>query len=361
MAGQGNAAPRCGQIALALRDRIWELPAKVSETLHPIEQRAAAGSIPAQIELARSYALDGRHDLARGWFARAAQAGDAGALGQLAMSLLKHPPQNIPEGMGMIRAAAERGDAAAMLACAGLASQDGDLPERWRIAHDYLRRAAGLGSRAAHRQQQALAADDRLAMPPVRTISEAPRIAVCEGFARPEACDWLIERARPDLQAAKVYDPSSGGGLRAEGMRSNSTASFAPPDLDVVFNLLRDRMALWTGLSIQAMEPAAVLHYAPGEQFAPHFDFIDPANPQLAENIARHGQRLATVLVYLNDGYEAGETDFPGLGFRFRGRKGDALLFWNVDPSGVPDPKTLHAGLAPTSGEKWLLSQWIRG
>jgi len=333
----------------------------VSANILQVEQSAAAGSIPAQIDLARHHEAAGRYDLARGWFARAAQAGDAGALRQLAMSLLKHPPENIPEGMAMIRAAAERGDAEAMVACAGLASQDSALPDRWRIARDYVGRAARLGSQAAIRQQRALAEDDRVAMPDVRTASAAPRIAVCEGFARPETCDWLIERARPNLQAAKVYDPSGGGGLRAQGVRSNSTASFAPPDLDVVFNLLRDRMALWTGLSTDAMEPAAVLHYAVGEQFAPHYDFIDPGNPQLAENIAQHGQRLATVLVYLNDGYEGGETDFPELGFRFRGRKGDALLFWNVDPAGVPDPKTLHAGLAPASGEKWLLSQWIRG
>jgi hypothetical protein len=48
------------------------------------------------------------------------------------------------------------------------------------------------------------------------------------------------------------------------------------------------------------------------------------------------------------------------LKWRYRGRKGDAIFFWNVDPSGAPDKRTYHAGLAPTRGEKWLLSQWIR-
>jgi prolyl 4-hydroxylase len=67
-----------------------------------------------------------------------------------------------------------------------------------------------------------------------------------------------------------------------------------------------------------------------------------------------------TVLVYLNDDLEGGETEFLQLGLRHRGRKGDALMFRNVDAEGQPDRRTLHAGRPPTQGEKWLLSVWIR-
>jgi prolyl 4-hydroxylase len=64
--------------------------------------------------------------------------------------------------------------------------------------------------------------------------------------------------------------------------------------------------------------------------------------------------------VYLNDDYEGGETEFPRIGLRFRGKRGDALMFDNVRPSGALDYDTLHAGLPPTRGEKWLFSQWVR-
>jgi hypothetical protein len=67
-----------------------------------------------------------------------------------------------------------------------------------------------------------------------------------------------------------------------------------------------------------------------------------------------------TFLVYLNEGFEGGETDFPAAPYRFKGSTGDAVLFVNVDVRGQPDFKTKHAGLPPTSGEKWLLSQWVR-
>jgi hypothetical protein len=72
------------------------------------------------------------------------------------------------------------------------------------------------------------------------------------------------------------------------------------------------------------------------------------------------GQRALTVLIYLNDDYAGGDTAFPMLGRSFKGRKGDALIFWNLAQDGAPDGRTLHIGTAPTKGEKWLFSQWIR-
>jgi hypothetical protein len=104
------------------------------------------------------------------------------------------------------------------------------------------------------------------------------------------------------------------------------------------------------------------MHYLPGQEFQPHFDIvINPDAPDYEEQLAKGGQRVLTFLVYLNDDYEGGETEFPALGARWKGRKGEALFFWNVAPDGALDERTLHAGLPVTSGEKWMLSQWIRG
>ena len=69
---------------------------------------------------------------------------------------------------------------------------------------------------------------------------------------------------------------------------------------------------------------------------------------------------MGTFLLFLNEEFEGGETTFPAAGLSFRGRTGDALFFANVTRDGRPDPLTLHAGRPPTSGEKWILSQWIR-
>jgi prolyl 4-hydroxylase len=70
---------------------------------------------------------------------------------------------------------------------------------------------------------------------------------------------------------------------------------------------------------------------------------------------------VLTFLICLNEEFTGGETEFPHLRWRFRGRRGDALWFVNITPDFAPDPRTLHAGLPPRSGEKWMFSQWIRG
>lgn len=75
----------------------------------------------------------------------------------------------------------------------------------------------------------------------------------------------------------------------------------------------------------------------------------------------RRFRREYTVLVYLNTEYDGGDTDFPIARWRHRGGKGDALIWRNVTPTLELDRNTLHAGRPPTSGEKWVLSQWIRG
>ncbi|MEO7410034.1 MAG: 2OG-Fe(II) oxygenase, partial [Sphingomicrobium sp.] len=68
-----------------------------------------------------------------------------------------------------------------------------------------------------------------------------------------------------------------------------------------------------------------------------------------------------TALIWLNDDYDGGETDFPDLGVRVKGGVGDLLLFHNVRDDGTPDDRMMHAGLPVTSGVKWMASRWIRG
>jgi len=131
-------------------------------------------------------------------------------------------------------------------------------------------------------------------------------------------------------------------------------------EMNVFTEVVRNRISAATRLPVPLFEPAQVLHYAVGQRFKPHHDYLDPANPAYRESLGQFGQRIATFLIYLNDGYEGGETSFPSIGLNYKAREGDALFFANVTREGAPDPKTLHAGLPPTSGEKWVFSQWIR-
>ncbi len=55
------------------------------------------------------------------------------------------------------------------------------------------------------------------------------------------------------------------------------------------------------------------------------------------------GRRVATCLTWLNEDYEGGETAFPEIGWKHRGKTGDAMLFLNVTtPDRKPDPTALR-------------------
>jgi prolyl 4-hydroxylase len=129
---------------------------------------------------------------------------------------------------------------------------------------------------------------------------------------------------------------------------------------DLVLLFIRARIAQIIELPVPWMEATMMLHYAPGEEFLPHLDFLDTQLPGPAADVAERGQRVVTFLLALNEDYEGGETAFTELGRRWKGQTGSGLFFWNVEPDGRPDPRTRHAGLPPVNGEKWLLSQWVR-
>jgi hypothetical protein len=129
---------------------------------------------------------------------------------------------------------------------------------------------------------------------------------------------------------------------------------------DLVQAAVQWRMSAAVGVPIAQFEGPTVLHYAVGEQITNHYDFVNPRIPNYQAEIEKRGQRIVTFLVYLNDDYEGGETDFPDLGLRYHGAKGNGIFFTNALPNGEPDLRMVHAGLPPKDNEKWLMSQFIR-
>jgi prolyl 4-hydroxylase len=340
-----------------------------------LEHKAALGDAQAQFALGRAHEQAGRHDSARDWYGRAAKGGNLEARTALGISLLVHLPRSPHEGVKTIVEASNEGCGQAAHIVSVLAASGAGLPQDWNVAINCLRRSAELGW-APSRDQLALLADapgssspeiwrqlqDKIDLSPwhkppaPRSMFETPRIAVIENFLSPAICDWLVERARPKLARARIYD-SETGAARTDAARSNSAVDFNIVETDMVIALVRARIAALCGLPVASLEHTGILHYEVGQEFAPHYDFLDS---NIGADFASRGQRVATFLIYLNDGFEGAETAFVDLDWKYKGAKGDALLFWNVDGTGAPDLKTRHAGMAPTRGEKWLLSQWIR-
>lgn len=251
-------------------------------------------------------------------------------------------------------------------------------------ALERLQQAAELGSTSARRQLLLLADSDTypcepgvvepafwteirnridvqrlLAAPRPRAVSHRPFVGIIDRFATPAECRCVIDVARPFLDTATVLDQNTGV-LRPDPLRTNRSAIMSFDRLDLVLHIIRERISTMLGIPVRRLEAPQVLRYAPGQEFKAHYDFYDPSVPAFRDEIARNGQRVATLLIYLNEDFEGGETQFPSLDLDYRGRTGDAIVFYSVDRDGRPNPLTLHAGLPPTSGEKWIYSQWVR-
>ena len=295
----------------------------------------------------------------------AARSGDPTAQYEFGLSLLRGPAApEWPRAVELIQSASRSGYGPATERCAVFACMGVGSPPSWTQGIALLRQAATQGSQSARRQLDILDADgapieQKLRPPAARTLSAMPLIRVVEKLASPAECEWLIEPAAARLEPAYVYD-SRGGTLGVDPARSNRGAVFGLVEIDCVLQMVRVRIAAGIGIPVECFEWPQVLHYEVGQEFKPHHDFLSPESEVFRAELARNGQRVATALVYLNDGFEGGETRFPSLDLAFRGRAGDALYFTNVDPAGQPDRSTLHAGMPPTSGEKWILSQWVR-
>jgi prolyl 4-hydroxylase len=180
-------------------------------------------------------------------------------------------------------------------------------------------------------------------------LSEDPPVRLLRRLFSPDECRYLIELAGPALQPSAIVDPITGR-RKPDPVRTSDGMNFGPAGENLVVNALNRRIAAATGTAVECGEPLHILRYAPGQQYRPHLDALPGV-----EN-----QRSWTALVYLNEGYEGGETRFDEIGITAKGRTGDALIFGNVRRDGSGDPRSRHAGLPVASGAKWLATRWIR-
>ena len=315
-----------------------------------------------------------------------AGAGDAEAQFTLGMEIMSGPRAGVEwrRGIALIETASARGHAQASERCAIFECMGIGRVSNWNRALDFLLLAADQGSSTAQGQLMLLcdgskepvvpkrprpgfwrelrsrtSIDQRVQCSESRSLSDRPWIRGIEGFATSAECRWLIALARDRLKPATVVDPATGI-LQQHPTRTNRGVEFQVLEMDLVMELIRARISAAVRLPLPLFETSQVLHYSVGQEFRPHHDFLDPKNEAHRVHFAEQGQRIATFLIYLNEEFGDGETSFPAIGLNHRGRTGDALFFANVDRDGRPDALTLHAGLPPTWGEKWIFSQWIR-
>jgi len=135
------------------------------------------------------------------------------------------------------------------------------------------------------------------------------------------------------------------------------------PELQLTWAMTERAAALVEAEAAQ-VEPIQLLRYEEGEFYRQHHDHTGYYQSQRTEVAAEsHGEsRPCTVLVFLNDVMSGGELSFPALGLAFSPRKGDAVVWSNVDAAtGEADPLMVHEALPPGAGEVKLAANiWVR-
>jgi prolyl 4-hydroxylase len=217
------------------------------------------------------------------------------------------------------------------------------------------------GAAYGHEPQRLNLAHDAMAGEPgVRVVARLaqPAVTVLDGVLDPDECEQLVALARPRLAPSTIVDPASGMNTVSPS-RTSEGMFFRLGENPLVARIDR-RVSQLMNLPMENGEGLQVLRYPAGTQSMPHYDFLMPANAHNRASLARSGQRVATMVIYLNDVAQGGETVFPEARLTVAPRTGGAVYFEYCNGAGQLDPLSLHAGAAPASGEKWIVTKWMR-
>lgn len=185
---------------------------------------------------------------------------------------------------------------------------------------------------------------------------QEPRVVAIAGLLSDEECDQLIALAKPRMARSRTVQTSTGG-EELNPDRTSDGMFFVRGEHPVV-TAVEARIAKLLGWPVTHGEGMQVLNYRVGAEYKPHYDYFDPAEPGTATILKRGGQRVGTLLMYLNNPAQGGGTTFPDIGLEVAPQRGNAVFFSYDRPH--PSTRTLHGGAPVLAGEKWVATKWLR-
>ncbi len=174
------------------------------------------------------------------------------------------------------------------------------------------------------------------------------------GFMTEKECNYIIKLAEPLFKRSKVDGDTSIIDSRT------SFSAFLPFSDDSILNQVRERASKLLGLPQQNFEHFQCVSYEVGQEYRSHYDTFDPLTKDGEIALVDGGQRKYTLLVYLNDDFEGGQTYFPKLDVLCTPTKGCAALFENTDQQGQLIKSSFHTGLPVSKGKKYAMNIWVR-
>jgi len=190
--------------------------------------------------------------------------------------------------------------------------------------------------------------------PGLTKVHDAPPIFVCHDFLSPDECEQLINTGGPLLQRSKTHAVA---GSEATKGRTSLTCHLAKTTHPCP--ILLKKISELTNKEFGHMELPQVARYTDSQRYVEHYDGVDPHTEAGRAFCLNGGQRIGTVLMYLNDVSDGGSTFFRRINFEVRPKKGAAVIFFPGFMNGELDTDVLHAGM-PAVDCKWVSQVWLR-
>jgi prolyl 4-hydroxylase len=183
-----------------------------------------------------------------------------------------------------------------------------------------------------------------------------PRVVVFGGLLSDEECDALVALSKPRLARSETVQTDTGGS-EVNAARTSEGMFFERGETELITRI-EQRIAALVNWPIENGEGLQILHYGPGAEYKPHHDYFDPAQPGTPTILKRGGQRVGTLVMYLNTPAKGGGTTFPDVHLEVAPTKGHGVFFSYDKPH--PTTRTLHGGAPVIEGEKWVATKWLR-
>ncbi|MFN7857495.1 MAG: 2OG-Fe(II) oxygenase [Acidovorax sp.] len=183
-----------------------------------------------------------------------------------------------------------------------------------------------------------------------------PRIVVFGNLLSDEECEALIAAAEPRMARSLTVATKTG----SEEVNDDRTSDgmFFQRGESPLLQRIEQRIARLLQWPIENGEGLQVLHYRPGTEYKPHYDYFDPTEPGTPTIVKRGGQRVGTLVMYLNTPEKGGGTVFPDVHLEVAPQRGNAVFFSYERPH--PSTRTLHGGAPVLAGHKWIATKWLR-
>lgn len=183
-----------------------------------------------------------------------------------------------------------------------------------------------------------------------------PRVVVFGNLLSPEECDALVAAAQPRM-ARSLTVATKTGGEEVNADRTSDGMFFQRGESPLI-QRIEARIARLLNWPVENGEGLQVLHYRPGAEYKPHYDYFDPAEPGTPTILKRGGQRVGSLVLYLNTPEQGGGTTFPDVHLEVAPQRGNGVFFSYERPH--PSTRTLHGGAPVVAGEKWIATKWMR-